>query len=187
MSESISPIVILLFGVSCTGKTTLGRAIAGQFSRCAFIEVDELRYKVVGGLVAFSAGQHPSTAPKEYHRQCWMGVENAVRLAEGFAKYGFSSVIEGLEDDCRPDTGWITTTFGKFRVLTVAVLCEKETLIGRWRERGWGESLPQRVQNELKWYDENQSHFDCVIDTAVASPENGAEIVYEKCVTLGMI
>lgn len=183
LHEDISPIVILLFGVSCTGKTTLGRAVAGRFSRCAFIEVDELRYKVIGGLVAFSAGQHPSTAPEEYHRQCRMGVENAVCLAQGFAKHGFSSVIEGLEDDCRPDTEWIATTFGRFRVLAVALLCKKEVLIARWRKRGWGESLPERVLNELQWYHENQFRFDCVIDTARTSLEKGAEIIYEKCVT----
>ena len=103
--------IILLYGSSGTGKSTLGRLLAGLMPRCAFIEVDTLRYMIVGGLVAESGGISPSKAPEEYHRQCWLGVGNAVGLAERFANEGFSSVIEGLEDDCRPGTGWIERSF----------------------------------------------------------------------------
>ncbi len=97
--------IILLFGPSGAGKSTLARLLAGRLPRCACIEVDTLRYMIVGGLVAGSGGTPPSQAPVEYQRQCWLGVANAVRLAQGFAVEGFSSVIEGLENDCRPGTG----------------------------------------------------------------------------------
>ena len=72
--------IILLFGPSGAGKSTLGRLLAGRLARCAFIEVDTLRYMIVGGLVAHSGGICPSLAPEEYQRQCWLGVGNAVRL-----------------------------------------------------------------------------------------------------------
>ena len=68
-----APSLILLFGTNCTGKSTIGAEIAGRLPKCSFIEIDELRYKVVGGLVAYSAGKHPREDPEEYERQCWMG------------------------------------------------------------------------------------------------------------------
>ena len=175
------PVIILLYGTNATGKSTLGRTIASLLPRCAFIEIDELRYKVVGGLVAYSAGKHPNTDPDEYRRQCWMGVENAVRLAEGFSEHGFSSVIEGLDDECRPGTGWIEMHLGRYQVLTVALLCRADILSQRWQERGWGSSLPDRVFEELRWYRDHRTLFDCTLDTTTDLPEQGAESVYKLC------
>ena len=86
--ELDEPSTVLLFRPSCAGKSTLGRAVAGRLSRCAFIEVDALRYMVRGGLVAYSRGTPPWEQPEEYKRQRRLGVENAVRLARGFAAAG---------------------------------------------------------------------------------------------------
>ena len=58
--------IILLFGPSGAGKSTLARLLAGRLPRCACIEVDTLRYMIVGGLVAGSGGTPPSQAPVEY-------------------------------------------------------------------------------------------------------------------------
>jgi hypothetical protein len=62
--------IILLFGPSGTGKSTLTRLLAGRLPQCAFIEVNTPRYMIVGGLMADSGGTPPSQAPEEYERQC---------------------------------------------------------------------------------------------------------------------
>jgi hypothetical protein len=124
-----SPVpIMLLFGTSGTGKSTLARLLAQRLPQCAFIEMDALRYMIGGGLVACSGGTPPGQAPEEYKRQCWLGVANAVRLAKGFAAEGFSSVIEGLENDCHPGTGWIERTFPGYSVCSMAPVCAKAEL-----------------------------------------------------------
>ena len=149
--------IILLYGPSGTGKSTLARLLARRLPQCACIEVDALRYMIVGGLVASSGGTPPSQAPEEYRRQCWLAVANAVRLAEGFATEGFSSVIEGLENECRPGTGWIERTFPGYSVCSVAVVCAEAVLSERWRRRGWDNYLSPEVAAELSWYREKSS------------------------------
>jgi energy-coupling factor transporter ATP-binding protein EcfA2 len=173
--------IILLFGPNCAGKSTLGRLLAGRLPKCAFIEVDVLRYMVVGGLVAHSGGKSPSEAPEDYERQCWLGVANAVRLAQGFATEGFSSVIEGLENECRPGTGWIERTFSGYSACSVALVCAETVLSERRRQRGWDNILSPEAAEELQWYRENSSLFDCVVDTTEHSPEENIEKLHRCC------
>ena len=173
--------IILLFGASGTGKSTLARLLAERLPQCACIEVDTLRYMIVGGLVASSGGTSPSQAPEEYRRQCWLGVANAVRLAEGFASEDFSSVIEGLEDDCRPGTGWIERTFPRHSVCSVAVVCGEAVPSERLRQRGWDSHLSPEVIHQLRWYQENSSRFSCMVDTTEHSPEENARVLHEYC------
>jgi energy-coupling factor transporter ATP-binding protein EcfA2 len=175
------PRIILLFGPSGSGKSTLARLLAGRLPRCACIEVDTLRYMVVGGLVAHSGGMSPEQAPEEYSRQCWLGVANAVRLAEGFTAAGFSSVIEGLEDECRPGTGWIERTFPDAEVCSVAVVCSEAVLSERWRQRGWDGELSSGAMADLRWYRENGSLFAGLVDTTGHSAEEDAEFMHNIC------
>jgi hypothetical protein len=126
-------------------------------------------------------GIQASQAPEEYQRQCWLGVANAVRLANGFATEGFSSVIEGLENNCRPGTGWIERTFPVHSVCAVAVVCAEAVLSERWRQRGWDNRLSPEVLDELRWYRENSSLFACLVDTTEHPPEQTVELLYGCC------
>ncbi len=175
-----TPLVILLFGPSCAGKSTVGRLAAGCLPKCAFIEVDALRYMVIGGLVAYSGGVHPSQAPDAYRQQCWMGVENAARLAHGFAAGGFSSVIDGLEEECRPGTGWSERAFGQLPVHSVGLLCDEDELVRRWQLRGWGNRPSRQVFEELEWCQTHQDRFDCIVDTTRTTPEECAAMICER-------
>ena len=157
-------VVVLLFGPNCAGKSTVGTAVAGMLRRCAFIEVDVLYHMVVAGLVTYDGRLSPAQQSEEYRQQCRPSVENAVRLAHGFAEYGFSSVIDGLEDECRAGSDWAESNFPAFTVANVAVVCNEIELTRRWSGRGWGNGLPQVVRDSLEWYRDNASRFDIVVD-----------------------
>lgn len=172
------PGIILVFGANCTGKSSLGRALAGRVERCAFIEVDELRYKVVGGLVAYSAGAKPWEHPDEYERQARLGLQNAVRLARGFADEGFSSVIDGLERECLPGSGWAEAHFRDLAVFNIVVTCDEATLGARWNLGDWpGGAALRSALKELEWYRANASLFDGVVDTTDTGMDAAADAI----------
>ncbi len=165
--RSTPPAIVLLWGPNCTGKSTLGHAVAGRLARGALIEVDALRYMVVGGLVALSRGTHPSEAPEEYVRQCALGAEQSARLALGFAASGFSSVIEGLPDAWRPPANAPQRFLPGLPVLQVALVCETDELMARIaRRRDWDGPPREWVERELAWYESHCNLFDMVIDTS---------------------
>ena len=77
--------------------------------------------------------------------------------------------------------GWAERSFPGHSVCSVAVVCAEEVMSERWRQRGWDSELSPRVLEELRWYRENGSLFQCVVDTSVNSPEENAEILHECC------
>ena len=91
-------------------------------------------------------------------------VDNALRLAEGFASKGFSTVIEGLEDDCNPGSGWTHPTLDRHRTLTVALIPDVAVVVERWKQRTGEETLPRRQRESLAWYRANEGVFDFVAE-----------------------
>ncbi len=176
----IAPTAFLLFGHNCAGKSEVGRALAAQLDRCAFIEVDELRYMIFGGLVAWSRGASPLEYPDEYARQCALGERNAVALCRLFAEQGFSSVIEGLGDRCRPDTSWIRESFDSLPVRTAAVVCDSEVLSARLVRRGWKQPADVGAAlDQSEWYRRNAERFDYLLDTTSTDPDLAARRLRE--------
>jgi hypothetical protein len=161
------PSVVFVVGVNAVGKSSFSRDLAQRLSRCAYIEVDELRYKVFGGLVAHSRGVHPNNAPAKYGLQCEMANQNAVLLAGGFAEYGFSVVIDGLEEKYANQRSWLAIQIPSVRLISVGLFCDRLTLQVRRAQRGWPPELPDGTDEKLAWYRANRGGFDYVIDTSL--------------------
>ncbi len=165
---------ILLFGPGCVGKSTIGRALAHRLPHCAYIEVDELRYKVAGGLVALSAGTNPGEDPAEYERQSALGERNAVALCHGFAEEGFSSVVEGLGENCLPGTGWIEEHL-RTQVRSALLVCSDEELERRWPLDNRDPRFLPFILKSLEWFREQADRFGVVFDTTGLQPDEAAE------------
>ena len=179
--EIETPIVVLIFGNNCAGKSTVGRELAARFTKGAFIEVDELKYKIVGGLLRGPwEAKQMGRKPAAFVKQRLIADENAVILARNFATHGFSSVIEGLEDSHRPGTGWSESQFGTLPVIQVLLMCDEETSQKRLTERGWEDHhLRPGFKRNRAWYLEHQYLFDLTVRTDKNSSEEAAELIFD--------
>ena len=168
--------VYLLFGPSAAGKSTVGHALAHLLPRAAYIEVDELRYKVAGGLVAWSGGTHPRDDPAEYARQCRLGDRNAAALAREFSADGFSSVIDGLDEARIPGSGWIEQAFEGLQVQTTLLLVDEAHLPERWARDGdrHPDLLPLSYKSR-EWFAHRIDRFDFVLDTTGLEAREAAQ------------
>lgn len=167
--------MVLLFGTNCVGKSAVGEALAGVLDRCAFVEVDALRYMVRGGLVAWSEGANPADHAEAYDRQRLLGYRNAAALARGFAAEGFSSVVEGLGEGCLPWTRWAAENLRELQVRSAVLVCDDATLAERWSERhGLPGGLPAHFRDELRWYRDRAARFDQAVDTTAKVPRAAA-------------
>lgn len=174
------PTAILLFGHNCSGKSSVAPLFADLLERTAFIEVDDLRYMVRGGLVAYRRGRSPVEHPREYARQFALAERNAVALCHEFARDGFSTVVEGLGDACRPDTAWIRASFPSLPVRVAALVCDEDTLRARCAERDWPRELDRMALDEARWYQANGERFECVLDTSSLAPDEAARVLLER-------
>ena len=179
--DIVPPVVVLIFGNSCAGKSTVGRELAGLFTKGAYVEVDELRQKIVGGHVGGPRDPNRKDAPDAHAEQRKIADENASILAQNFAAHGFSSVIEGLENSRRPGTGWSESRFGAIPVFLVLLMCDEETALKRLTGRGWGDGVNLRpgFKRDRAWYLDHQDLFDLTVRTDEHSPERVAKLIYD--------
>ncbi|MEV0827271.1 AAA family ATPase [Nonomuraea rubra] len=78
--------VLVLSGPPAAGKSTLGRRLASTRTRCAFIDVDDVRQLVVAGAAAPWEGA-------EGRRQRRLSAVNACSLARNFVTAGMDVVV----------------------------------------------------------------------------------------------
>ena len=87
--------IVFITGMSGSGKTTVGRRVAGRFDKCLFVQVDEVRERVVSGYARPENGEFGEGAVEQF-RLARAAVTHTARL---YADQGFDVVID---DVCVP-------------------------------------------------------------------------------------
>ncbi len=84
--------VLVLTGPPAVGKTTVGRLVALARTRCAMVDIDDVRHLVVSGHAAPWDGA-------DGRAQQDLGVLNGCALATNFAARGVDAVLVDVLDD----------------------------------------------------------------------------------------
>jgi predicted kinase len=87
--------IIFITGMAGAGKSTVGRLVARYFPKCLFIQVDELREKVVKGYARPEGGVFSEEAMQQFQ----MARSTATYMARLYANQGVDVVID---DACAP-------------------------------------------------------------------------------------
>ena len=87
--------IIFITGMAGAGKSTVGRLVARHFPKCLFIQVDELREKMVKGYAIPEDG----IFTEEVIQQFQMARSTATYMARLYAGHGVNVVID---DVCVP-------------------------------------------------------------------------------------
>jgi chloramphenicol 3-O-phosphotransferase len=152
----------------------LGALIAAELPFSAFIEVDELHYKIVSGRVSWQGGISPLDEPLEYKRQRKLAEDNAVRLAVALLEAGFDCVIDNLSEAFAPDAAWATRTFSGRRIFRVLLFCNDKTMQSRLKARH-GCSYSSLIGRSSNRASASAQTFDLAVDTSCDGPESIAK------------
>lgn len=87
--------IIFITGMAGAGKSTVGRLVARHFPKCLFIQVDELREKMVKGYARPEGGVFTEEAIQQFQ----MARSTAIYMARLYANQGVDVVID---DICAP-------------------------------------------------------------------------------------
>lgn len=87
--------IIFITGMAGAGKSSVGRMLARRFPKCLFIQVDELREKMVTGY----ARPQDGVFTEEVMGQFQMARTTAIQMARLYASNGVDVVID---DVCAP-------------------------------------------------------------------------------------
>jgi len=173
ISSRHDPIVLLIFGHNCAGKSTVGSMLAAELPFSAFIEVDELHRKIRNGRVAWSGGASPLELPDEYRRQRKLAEDNAVRLALAFLEAGFNCVIDNLTEAFASDATWAAQAFHGCPAFRLQLCCDDTTLEERLRLRH-GSSYRSDLAKSAKPLGPHSESFDWIVDTSNQNPRSVA-------------
>ena len=155
--------ILILTGPPASGKNSVAPLIARQRTRCAIIDVDQVRWMLA----------HPHVAPwegEEGKRQCRFGVENTCLLAGRFTEDGCDVVIlDFLWDFTVPIYRSQLAPYNPKIVLLMPTLAE---VLRRNHTRGW---LPSHEVEMLYTHMQALKDYDAWIDNTDLSIEGLAD------------
>lgn len=123
--------IIFITGMAGAGKSTVGHLVAGHFPKSIFIQVDELREKMVMGYAIPEAG----VFTEEVMQQFQMARSTATYMARLYASQGVDVVID---DVCVPSNfvEQYAALFEIPEVKRVLLYPKAEIVIERIKQRG---------------------------------------------------
>ena len=123
--------IIFITGMAGAGKSTVGRLVARHFPKSIFIQVDELREKMVKGYARPEAG----VFTEEVMQQFQMARSTATYMARLYASQGVDVVID---DVCVPSNfvEQYAALFEISEVKRVLLYPKAEIVIERIKQRG---------------------------------------------------
>lgn len=172
-----SPCVWLIAGVNAAGKSFFSRTIATAMQRSSYIEIDELRYKVVGGLVAHRLGTSPDRAPEQFVAQAEMAWRGAIALAQVHLSFGFSVVVDGVPELHVVQRHQLAKELPRCEIRGIGLYCSPGVLERRRAGRGWTSTLPPGTVEKLSWYSRNGGGFDAVADSGTSTVDDYLKLV----------
>lgn len=164
--------ILILTGPPASGKNSVAPLVARKRSRCAIIDVDQVRHMLVQPHVAPWEGE-------EGERQTRLGVENACLLAARFADDGCDVIL--LDFLWEYTTGIYRTHLAAHQPKVVLLMPSLAETLRRNHVRGW---LPAHEVEMLYTHMETFRHYDLKIDNSDMSVEKLAERL-ETCFTSG--
>lgn len=123
--------ILFITGMAGAGKSTVGRLVARHFPKCLFIQVDELREKMVKGYARPESG----VFTEEVMQQFQMARSTAIYMARLYAHQGVDVVID---DVCAPDNfvEQYTALFEIPEVYRFLLYPKESIVIERIKQRG---------------------------------------------------
>ncbi len=156
-------VALFLRGGSGVGKTTIADVLVKKIPFSAKIDIDELRYMILGGRVASWSKLKPYDYQEEYFRQCRLGDKNAFALARNFLEAGFIPIIVGLNGGESSETFRLLENPEYIRWYPNSEILQKE-LPGIKIFQAILDTLPNVLAERLKEKEHNETTIQFILD-----------------------
>ncbi len=174
--------VLLVTGAQASGKSTVGRLVAGRAPRGVFLDGDTFWQAVVSGRADMSG--HPTPEALEQLHLRYRALGGAARV---YAAAGFTTVL--ADNVYGDDLGVLRGAVAPLPLLTVALVPSPETVADRERGRdsgayaGWPGGLLDAVRTFDGWV--RATPADLFHDSTGETPEQTAAAVHRWLLTAG--
>lgn len=166
--------IIFITGMAGVGKSTVGRMLARHFPKCLFIQVDELREKMVKGYARPEGG----VFTEEVIQQFQMARSTATYMAHLYADQGVDVVID---DVCVPSNfvEQYAALFEMPEVHRVLLYPKASVVIERIKQRGGPMEHIQYIPLIYDFLDAMPKDGWIVLDSSEWTVEQTARAVIE--------